>query len=139
MSTRISLNTRQEVFERAENCCEYCFLPTLILPMPHEVDHILALKHGGGNELDNLALACFYCNHNKGSDISSIDWETNKLVRFFNPRTEIWSEHFAFENGLIVPLTAEARVTVKILRLNDETRIEERRELFEIGDYRALR
>jgi hypothetical protein len=139
MPTRISSQKRQEVFERAENCCEYCLLPKSALPMSHEIDHILARKHGGGNEFDNLALACFYCNHHKGSDISSIDWETNKLVRLFNPRTEIWSENFVFENGLIVPLTAEARVTVKILRLNDETRIEERRELFEIGVYRVFR
>lgn len=49
---------------------------------------------------------------------------------------QIWGENFQFEtNGLIVPLTAEARVTVKILRLNENERIEERRDLIEADLY----
>jgi hypothetical protein len=39
------------------------------------------------------------------------------------------------EGALIRPLTAEARVTVKILRLNDEVRVMERQKLLDAGLY----
>ena len=31
------------------------------------VEHILALNHGGDNSIENLALACYDCNSEKGS------------------------------------------------------------------------
>jgi 5-methylcytosine-specific restriction endonuclease McrA len=39
----------------------------------HQVDHVIAEKHGGQTALDNLALSCTVRNRQKGSDISSID------------------------------------------------------------------
>ncbi len=39
---------------------------------------------------------------------------------------QVWSEHFRLEQGEILPLTAEGRVTVKILRFNLPERVEER-------------
>ena len=67
------------------------------------------------------------CNRHKGPNIGSIDPETGALVRFFNPRSDRWSEHFRVAGALIEALTAEGRVTIKILRLNDRERVEERR------------
>ena len=125
MTTPISADLRRIVITRANHRCEYCAKPAIGF-FPHEVDHIIAEKHGGETTLDNLALACFECNRYKGSDIASIDPQTRKLTYFYNPRAERWEEHFRFENGIIVPLTAEGRVTVKLLRLNDATRIQER-------------
>ena len=94
-------------------------------------------RHGGQTISENLALACSTCNEFKGTDLGSLDWESKgDFEFFFNPRTQIWTEHFQIEaNGEIIPLTAEARVTVRILRFNDEARIEERRELIEAGLY----
>jgi len=94
-------------------------------------------NHGGQTSEENLALACPFCNEQKGTDVGSFDFETDgKLTRFFNPRIDVWTEHFQFsESGKIKPLTAEARVTIKILRINDAERIEERRELMEAGIY----
>lgn len=88
-------------------------------------------------QVENLALACPFCNEQKGTDIGTLDFETDgEFARFFNPRTQIWTEHFQIEtDGEIIPLTAEARVTARILRFNDEARIEERRELIEAGLY----
>ena len=55
---------------------------------------------------------------------------------FFNPRTQVWSEHFLIEeSGEIIPLTAEARVTERIFKLDDVERIEERCILIEAGIY----
>lgn len=83
----------------------------------------------------NLTLACMRCNRYKGTNIGSFDPETAQLVPFFDPRKHNWLEHFELVSGFIHPLTAEARVTVKILRLNDEKRILERQQLAKVGFY----
>jgi hypothetical protein len=70
--------------------------------------------------LENLALSCSFCNQAKGSDIASIDPESGDTVRLYNPRIDDWADHFLFEvkSGVIQPLTAIGRVTVKLLRVN---------------------
>ena len=75
---------------------------------------------------NNLAYACPVCNRNKGSDIASIDWKSNQVVRLFNPRTDLWSEHFQFVGNRIEPLTTVGIMTVRILRFNDDNRLDER-------------
>ncbi len=45
--TRIPTALRRFVIERAGECCEYCLPPTAVAFFPHEVDHIIAEKHGG--------------------------------------------------------------------------------------------
>lgn len=87
--------------------------------LPHEPDHIIATKHRGETNESNLAWTCFVCNRAKGSDLSSIDTQTNQLVRLFNPRTDRWHDHFVLQSdGRISPQTAVARVTEFLLRLN---------------------
>jgi len=95
----------------------------------HEPDHIVPTQHGGETELDNLALACMRCNRYKGTNIGSIDPLTGNLAPLYNPRAQNWEDHFELKDALIQPRTAEGRVTVKILRLNDEERLIERRQL----------
>jgi len=53
---------QESVRRRAKFCCEYCQLPAELSELPFEVDHITPRKHGGSTQLENLALACFYCN-----------------------------------------------------------------------------
>ena len=84
------------------------------------------LLHGGNDEEGNLAWSCFICNRYKGSDIASLDPQTEQLTPLFNPRTQQWHEHFCYEEGVIVPLTPEGRTTVVLLRLNEPARIQER-------------
>ena len=55
------------------------------------------------------------------------DPTTGKLTPFFNPRKDVWSDHFEWDGPIIQPLTAEGRVTVKIFRFNDPDRVEQRR------------
>jgi hypothetical protein len=123
------------VRERANGCCEYCLLSEERAFFPHEPDHIIAIKHGGTNAIDNSALACFDCNRFKGSDIASIDPDSGQLVSLFNPRTHEWSDHFRIEGGYIRPFTAMARVTERLLRLNQASRVDVRRILARIGRY----
>jgi len=69
----ISAALRGEVRLRAGNRCEYCLTPEIVSLMGHEIDHIIAVKHGGQTGLTNLALCCAVCNKHKGTDIASID------------------------------------------------------------------
>lgn len=135
MSNYLSDNLRKEVRKRANYRCEYCKMPQLPIQLKHEPDHIISKKHGGSNLLENLALACFSCNRHKGTDIASYDDLTGKLTAFFNPRTQIWAEHFQMQNAEIIGITPEARVVIKILQLNDTERIEKRQMLIELGGY----
>lgn len=136
-SRYISDSLRQFVTERAINHCEYCFIPYLKPMFRFHIEHIIALKHSGETVIENLALACPVCNEHKGSDLGSLDWDLDeKFAFFFNPRRQTWTEHFHLEeSGEIIPLTAEARVTARILKFNDAERIEERRDLIEAGIY----
>jgi hypothetical protein len=108
---RILASLRREVRERAGERCEYCLLAESQVVVPHEPDHLIALKHGGQTTSENRALACFDCNRFKGSDIASIDSVTGELVRLFNPRRQRWFEHFRLNGAHIVSLTPVGRVT----------------------------
>lgn len=67
MSRYISKEIRIKVAERASFRCEYCKVHEEDSFLPFQVEHIISLKHGGGNEITNLALACPHCNQNKGT------------------------------------------------------------------------
>ena len=133
MTSDISTELRRLVFERAGERCEYCLMPQTFTAHRHEPDHIVPIQHGGAAEPQNLALACLRCNRNKGPNVGSFDPETGRLTAFFNPRTQNWSEHFRLDGVIIRPLTAEGRVTVKILRLNTSERVAERERLLTVG------
>jgi hypothetical protein len=90
-----------------------------------QIDHIISEKHGGPTTAENLALACLFCNVNKGSDIGSRD-DKGAFVRLYNPRMDPWADHFAFRGAIIEGLTAVGTVTARLLRFNEEARIEER-------------
>ncbi|MBA2647884.1 MAG: HNH endonuclease [Pyrinomonadaceae bacterium] len=86
--TYIPAAVRRLVVERAGNRCEYCLLPADVAFFPHEVDHVIAEKHGGKTEADNLAFSCWRCNRHKGSDLGSFDPQTQNFSLLFNPRTQ---------------------------------------------------
>ena len=90
---------------------------------------MIAEKHGGKTELENLAYACWRCNRHKGTDLGSFDPETNLFSPLFNPRVQVWTEHFLFDGEQIIGLTSEGRTTVRLLRLNNDTRRAERASL----------
>ena len=94
MTTYIPASLRQLVSQRASGSCEYCLIHQTFSMYSHEVDHVIALKHGGESTEDNLVIACLPCNRHKGSDLTSIDPLTGSITPLFNPRTQIWLEHF---------------------------------------------
>ena len=131
----ISASLRRQVSERAEQRCEYCLLPTDVAFFAHEVDHVVAIKHGGQTDAGNLAFACWRCNRHKGTDLGSFDPVTGQFCFLFNPRTHLWTEHFALQGAAFVGLTPEGRTTIQLLRLNTDERISERERLQAVGRY----
>lgn len=122
----VTAPVRRRVAQRAVYTCEYCFAQDENSFIGFEVNHIISRKHNGSNEESNLAYACPDCNRDKGTDIASIDWDNQQIVRFFNPRTDIWPEHFRLSSEFIEPLTAIGKVTVAIFRFNDKIRLFDR-------------
>lgn len=101
----------------------------------HEVDRIIAVKHGGQTIAENLALSCLPCNRYKGSDLATFDPLTGEIVPLFNPRTQIWSEHFRLDNGQIIGIATTGRATVFLLKLNEPKRLQIRQVLMAQGLY----
>jgi len=130
----IPVNLRRSVVSLAGNCCEYCLLPGIALIFPLEIDHIISEKQGGLTELHNLALACRSCNGHKGASIVGIDYKTKVITRLFDPRTQVWHDHFNLrESGFIEPVSMVGSATVQILLLNEKLRIEGRERLISNG------
>jgi len=130
-TTRIPVELRRAVRQRAEHRCEYCLIHEADTEFGCEVDHIICEKHFGESEIANLALACFFCNRNKGSDVGSIlSPECPEFVRLFNPRKDNWDTYFGFDpTGRIATKTDIWRVTARILGFNAEHRVLERKAL----------
>lgn len=122
---------------RANGVCEYCLIHESDTYVGCQVEHIIAEKHGGRTEASNLAFACAFCNRAKGTDLGTILLPARALTRFFNPRTDLWTEHFLLEGASIQPRTLIGEATVKILRLNAAARLFERQTLQLIERYPA--
>ena len=133
MPSDVPARMRQTLAERANHRCEYCLLSESVSIHKHEIDHIVPRQHDGETHEDNLALVCMRCNRYKGPNVGSFDPQTGALISFFNPRIHRWSDHFELDGASIRPQTPEGRVTVKILRLNDEDRLAERQYLLDAG------
>ena len=117
------------VRQRAQGRCEYCLIHEEDFLFAHEPDHIIATQHGGNTVEENLALACADCNRRKGPNLSSVDPDSNEVVRLFHPRRDRWAEHFALDGPRIVGLTPAGRATVFLLQLNSEERVRLRHRL----------
>ena len=88
------------------------------------IEHIRARKHGGTDELPNLCLACIHCNLHKGTNLTGIDPDTDAITELFNPRRQLWEEHFEWVGASIAGRTAIGRTTVAVLDLNSDEQIE---------------
>jgi hypothetical protein len=126
---------RRLVFERARGICEYCLIPQITVIISHQVDHVIAIKHGGLTVLWNLALSCVECNLRKGTDFATFDKETGEIVRLYNPRTQIWTDHFSLNGAVLTGLTQTGQATISLLQLNSPGRVAQRQEAMDAGLY----
>jgi hypothetical protein len=74
------------------------------------IDHVISEKHGG---------------------------KTQEVIPLFNPRKDRWGDHFhlAPDGITILPLTPVGEVTIRVLQLNESSRLLERKALQEKGRY----
>ena len=135
MRTRIPKILRKQVAKRANYRCEYCLLSEADAFFPFEVDHIVSLKHGGGNEFDNLSYSCPHCNQYKRTDLVTFLESYDDIIRLFNPRKLSWEDHFTVENGAIMGKTKIGKGTIKVLKFNDPDRVMLRQLLMQFGRY----
>ena len=120
MSEYIPKPLRKGVTVQARHRCGYCLTSEAIVGTPMEIDHIVPRSLGGLTEEDNLWLACSLCNEHKGIRTVALDPLTGEMAPLFNPRRQVWQEHFAWtaEGDRIIGLTAIGRATVVALNLN---------------------
>ena len=112
------------VKQRAAGRCEYCGLRQEQEPLAFHVEHILSRQHEGKDTEENLALACHHCNLHKGTNLSGRDPQTGELTRLFHPRLDDWNEHFTRRGREILGLSAIGRMTVRLLRMNEDGRLQ---------------
>ena len=125
----ISPALRRRVAEVARYRCGYCLTSQTTIGIPLHIEHIVPLVSDGETVFENLWLACPSCNGYKSARTQAIDPETNQEVPLFNPRIQIWKEHFAWsvDGAEILGLTPIGRATVVALKMNNEYVVPSRR------------
>lgn len=124
------------VAKRANRKCEYCLASESVFNFLFEIDHFIPLSEGGTDDLENLVLACRACNSYKAfHQIGLLEDESD--IRLFNPRKDIWNEHFWFnvETLEIEGLTEIGSGTINRLKMNNSKQIESRNIWVEFGVY----
>jgi len=144
---------RVGVAGRANGHCEYCLLKT---GGQFQIDHIippalwkryvagtlaavpLIAGRGGPDHLDNFAWSCPFCNNQKRQQVRYPS--RGRGTRLFDPRNDIWMEHFAFVHDylFIIGLTPIGEATVQALMLNDsrlQNRLALRHSAIMSGEY----
>ncbi len=99
--------------------------------------HLEHIDPQGGNQLDNLCLACPSCNLSKAKATSAIDPETGQTVPLFNPRQQIWHEHFKWDDDgvMILAKTPVGRATAVRLKLNIDRVVTARKVWVKAGEH----
>jgi hypothetical protein len=122
------------VAARAAGRCEYCRMHQALQGASFHVEHIVPRSRGGASDLENLAWACPGCNLHKSNRIEARDPDSDVTVPLFNPRIDLWSDHFRWEGYQLVGLTTVGRATIAALDLNHPRRLQIRQaeEMFQL-------
>ncbi|MCE7929645.1 MAG: HNH endonuclease [Chloroflexi bacterium CFX7] len=126
---RIPATVRRRVAEAAHHRCGYCQTSSHVVGPLLEIDHIVPESRGGTSDESNLWLACPLCNGAKADRTEAPDPETGEAVALFDPRREVWSEHFSWspDGTMVVGRTASGRATVAALKVNIDDMVATRR------------
>ena len=116
----ISVAIRRQVSERDKHRCAYCQTQAHVIGTGLEIEHIFPFSKGGLSDEANLCLAYSRCNKCKGSRTVAQDPLSGEYAPLFNPRNDIWIEHFEWgsDNIRIVGKTATGRATIVVLKMN---------------------
>jgi hypothetical protein len=114
----VPTSLRKLVIERAGERCEYCGLSQEGQAATFHIDHVVPLTVGGPTTADNLALACVSCSLRKAARQAATDPETGEQTPIYNPRTQLWPDHFRWGGVRVDGVTAVGRATVAALDMN---------------------
>jgi hypothetical protein len=126
------------VAQRAGHRCEYCHAPEVIFNVTFEVDHIIPLSKNGLDKPQNWALSCRICNLRKLDYTDGFDPVRQQMVRLFNPRLDVWNEHFIAQRELPFRLEGQTpigRATVERLEMNSSLQLRARELWIVLGIY----
>jgi hypothetical protein len=131
----VSSDLRHQVAQDAGHLCGYCLSDEALIGISLSIDHIIPVAAGGPTTRENLWLACRPCNEFKSDQTHAKDPETGKAAPLFNPRTQDWHTHFAWNDDKthIVGLTPIGRATVAALQLNRSLLVKARRRWVRVG------
>lgn len=134
MSEKSWAATVRLVHERALYRCEYCQTSQRVIGQAMHVEHI---DPNGDDKPENLCLSCSSCNLSKAVATSAIDPQTGQIHPLFHPRTQVWAEHFEWQqNGIVVKGTSPmGRATVERLKMNQKRLIEARKIWVRAGEH----
>jgi hypothetical protein len=132
--TRIPNALRRIVTERAGGFCEYCRAHQRYIIFM-EIDHIQPEAAEGLTVEGNLCLACTGCNDSKHDYQTGIDPLTQQSHPLYNPRTQLWGEHFQWsaDFSLIIGKTPVGRATIERLDMNRALMVAVRPDWRKIG------
>ena len=99
MTTRVPARVAAQVKARAAGRCEHCQAPQILIGQTFHLDHITPRSAGGQTTIENLCLACSHCNIAKGDRIATPDPRTGRPVLLYDPRKDIWEDHFRWSQG----------------------------------------
>jgi HNH endonuclease len=121
VSTYVSENLKSQIDAADSRRCSYCLTSEANSGIPMTYDHILPRSKDGTTTFENLCLACRTCNEFKSGITEAEDPLTGERISLFNPRTQIWTEHFTWspDGTRAEGLTAMGRATIVILRMNN--------------------
>lgn len=134
---RPSRTLEAEVRRRGARRCEYCRFPDAAAALPFHLDYIIALKHGGQTESENLAWAGFSCNLRKGPNIAGFDPEGGELTRLFHPRLDAWPDHFLWDGVWLRGTIPIGRATTVVLDINHPDSLAVREALRDEGMFKV--
>jgi HNH endonuclease len=125
---------RAFVRERASRRYEYCRLHEDDADfLSFHVEHVVAKQHGGTDDPDLLCYACSECNWSKGPNLSG--FFGGKIYPLFNPRKQSWKRHFRWERATLIGKTKTGKVTVRVLNINEPSRVMLREHLLLEGRF----
>ena len=120
MSAYIPESLRNRIANSDSQRCCYCLTSEANSGIPMTHDHIQPRSKGGETTFENVCLACRSCNEFKADLTEALDPLIGETVPLFNPRTQKWSDHFAWsiDSTRVEGLTPIGRATIVALRMN---------------------
>lgn len=137
MSGYVSVELQRLVRSRFADCCAYCKTAEALTATTFEIEHIVPKTAGGDTIIENLCLACPFCNRHKATRQTVIDPVTQKEVLLFHPYQQVWTEHFAWNDSAteIIGLTPSGRATIATLQMNRSPLVRVRRMWVQMGEH----